>query len=161
MATPKNPHMNVVRHPLSLFAAIKGVAAIAASAGVCPGRPLSLEPAGPIPPLALGRYRTACQHRRAPSRALVVGLRPNPFDQGLRGVWKDRARAGWLAALSGAVYLPTELSHLIGSAAPVNAAVLASNVAVLAHTVIRLLRRRAQRAAVLEGQTVRNGPKRF
>ncbi len=76
-------------------------------------------------------------------------------------MWKDRARAGWLAAVSGAVYLPTELSHLIGSATPVNAAVLESNVAVLAHTVIRLLRRRAQRAAVLDGQTVRNEPKRF
>jgi uncharacterized membrane protein (DUF2068 family) len=77
------------------------------------------------------------------------------------GLWKDRAWAEWLAEVSVAVYLTIELSHLIGSATPVNAAVLASNVAVLAHTVIRLLRRRAQRAAVLEGQTVRNGPKRF
>jgi uncharacterized membrane protein (DUF2068 family) len=51
--------------------------------------------------------------------------------------------------VSGAVYLPIELSHLIGSATPINAAVLASNVAVVAYMVIRLLRRRAEQAAVL------------
>jgi uncharacterized membrane protein (DUF2068 family) len=65
------------------------------------------------------------------------------------GLWKDRAWAEWLAAVSGAVYLPIELSHLIGSATPINAAVLASNVAVVAYMVIRLLRRRAEQAMVL------------
>ena len=63
------------------------------------------------------------------------------------GLWHDRAWAEWLAALSGGVYLPLELSHLWHHTSAVNASVLLANVVVVAYMVLRLWRRRAQAAA--------------
>ena len=59
------------------------------------------------------------------------------------GLWRDRAWAEWLAAVSGAVYLPLEISHLLHSTTWINAGVLALNLAVVAYMVVRLRRRRA------------------
>jgi len=58
------------------------------------------------------------------------------------GLWRDRAWAEWLAAVSGAVYLPLEVSHLLQRTTWINAGVLALNVAVVAYMVLRLRRRR-------------------
>jgi uncharacterized membrane protein (DUF2068 family) len=57
------------------------------------------------------------------------------------GLWRDRAWAEWLAAVSGAIYLPLELSHLWVHATAINAVVLIGNVAVVAYMVVRLKRR--------------------
>jgi uncharacterized membrane protein (DUF2068 family) len=58
------------------------------------------------------------------------------------GLWKDRAWAEWLAALSGTVYLPLELTHLAHHATAINALVLGGNAAVVAYMVWRLRQRR-------------------
>ena len=58
------------------------------------------------------------------------------------GLWKDRSWAEWLAALSGAIYLPLECRHLAQHTTLVNAGVLAGNVMVVAYMVARLWRRR-------------------
>ena len=58
------------------------------------------------------------------------------------GLWKDRAWAEWLAAVSGAVYLPLELSHLLAHTTVINGMVLTGNIAVVAYMVVRLRRRR-------------------
>ena len=59
------------------------------------------------------------------------------------GLWKDRAWAEWLAALSGGVYLPLELNHLLAHTTAINATVLAANIAVVAYMVLRLWQRKA------------------
>ena len=61
------------------------------------------------------------------------------------GLWKDRAWAEWLAVLSGALYVPIELNHLVKHVTSINAAVLVGNVGVVAYMAWRLERRRAER----------------
>lgn len=63
------------------------------------------------------------------------------------GLWRDKAWAEWLAAVSGAVYLPLELSHLAAHTTAINGLVLVGNVAVVAYMVVRLRRRKNQGAA--------------
>jgi uncharacterized membrane protein (DUF2068 family) len=58
------------------------------------------------------------------------------------GLWKDRAWAEWLAALSGSLYLPLELNHLIAHTTTINACVLIGNLAVVVFMVFRLKKRR-------------------
>lgn len=64
------------------------------------------------------------------------------------GLWRDRAWAEWLAAVSGAVYLPLEISHLLHRMSWINAGVLALNIAVVAYMVVRLRRRQSSAAPV-------------
>ncbi|MDZ4210081.1 MAG: DUF2127 domain-containing protein [Methylotenera sp.] len=59
------------------------------------------------------------------------------------GLWKHLVWAEWLAAVSGAIYLPVEISHLIQHVSVINIAVLASNVAIVAYMVYRLWQRRS------------------
>jgi uncharacterized membrane protein (DUF2068 family) len=59
------------------------------------------------------------------------------------GLWRDRARAEWLAALAGGVYLPLEVSHLVQHTTIINGMVLMGNVVVDAYMVLRLWQRRA------------------
>ena len=61
------------------------------------------------------------------------------------GLWKDRAWAEWLAALSGALYVPIEFGHLVKHVTPINATVLIGNVGVVMFMAWRLARRRAER----------------
>ena len=58
------------------------------------------------------------------------------------GLWKDRAWAEWLAALSGSLYLPLELNHFIAHTTTINACVLIGNLAVVVFMVFRLKKRR-------------------
>ena len=58
------------------------------------------------------------------------------------GLWNDKAWAEWLAALSGLLYIPFELHHLLYRPSLVNAAVLASNVFVVAFMTYQLWIRR-------------------
>lgn len=60
------------------------------------------------------------------------------------GLWRNRAWAEWLAAVSGAIYLPIEISHLIKHVSLINIAVLATNAAVVAYMIYRLQWRRAE-----------------
>lgn len=60
------------------------------------------------------------------------------------GLWKHLVWAEWLAAVSGAIYFPVEISHLIQHVSVINFAVLASNVAIVAYMVYRLWRRRSE-----------------
>jgi uncharacterized membrane protein (DUF2068 family) len=163
IAIPKNPQTKVALHAIALFEAVKGVAAIAASVGVLSFaqhdvRALAYalighfhwNPQAHYPRLLLADAELLASADLRQVVLLLWAYAAIRLAEGY-GLWKDRAWAEWLAAVSGAVYLPIELSHLIGSATPVNAAVLVSNVAVVAYMVIRLLRRRAEQAAALHG----------
>lgn len=61
------------------------------------------------------------------------------------GLWTDRAWAEWLAALSGGLYVPLEISHLMRHATAINSAVLIGNGCVVVYLVHRLWRRRTAR----------------
>lgn len=60
------------------------------------------------------------------------------------GLWKTRVWAEWLAAVSGAIYLPIEISHLILHTNAINTAVLVTNLAVVVFMVYRLWCRRTK-----------------
>lgn len=68
------------------------------------------------------------------------------------GLWKNRVWAEWLAAFSGGIYLPIEVSHLLRHANLINASVLLTNAAVVAYMLYRLWRRRTDGLALLSSK---------
>jgi uncharacterized membrane protein (DUF2068 family) len=58
------------------------------------------------------------------------------------GLWRDRAWAEWLAAFSGAIYVPLEIHHFMQKASPINGVVLLANVLVVAFLARQLWLRR-------------------
>ncbi len=146
-------------HTIALFEGVKGIAAIAASLGLLglAHRDLSqlafaligrfhLSPDGPYPRLLL-TYAELLGNENLRSVVLFAwGYAAIRITEAY-GLWKDRAWAEWLAALSGAVYVPLEFEHLLKTPTPINAAVLIGNVAVVLYMALRLARRRAERIA--------------
>ena len=62
------------------------------------------------------------------------------------GLFRRRAWAEWLAALSGAVYVPIEVAEVVHKATALDVAILAANAAVVAIMVRALIRRRSSGA---------------
>jgi uncharacterized membrane protein (DUF2068 family) len=60
------------------------------------------------------------------------------------GLWTDRAWGAWLGALSGALYVPFELRHLLHRPTMAAAAVIAVNVAVVGFLAWQLWRERRE-----------------
>jgi uncharacterized membrane protein (DUF2068 family) len=142
---------------IALFEVLKGMAALAASVGL-----LSLahhdvqalayallghfhvDPESHFPRMLLDDIRAL---QNADIRQVVLlawayaALR---LTEGY-GLWRDRVWAEWLAAVSGAVYVPLELSHLVVHPTVMNVVILVVNVAVVAYMVVRLRRRRSAR----------------
>lgn len=58
------------------------------------------------------------------------------------GLWNNRAWAAWLGAVSGAIYIPIEIRHLVLHQTWTNAAVLMGNVFVVAYLVSQIWRKR-------------------
>ncbi|HEY4371989.1 MAG TPA: DUF2127 domain-containing protein [Burkholderiales bacterium] len=67
------------------------------------------------------------------------------------GLWRDRAWAEWLAALSGALYVPFELEHLLHKTSLLNGVVLLANIATVAFMVWRLWQRQKAKQAARAG----------
>ena len=146
-------------HTIALFEGVKGVAAIAASLGLLglahhDLRQLAfalighfhLSPDGRYPRLLL-TYAELLENENLRSLVLFAwGYAAIRLTEAY-GLWKDRAWAEWLAALSGAVYVPLEFDHLLYHPSPINAAVMIGNVAVVLYMALRLARRRAERIA--------------
>ena len=142
---------------IALFEAAKGIAAVAASLGLLSLahhdiRHLAyalighfhLNPDAHFPKLLL-RYSDLLTN--ANLRAVVAlawGYAALRFTEAY-GLWKERAWAEWLAALSGGLYVPLEIEHLVRHIGAINAAVLAGNVCVVAYMAYLLWRRRSER----------------
>jgi uncharacterized membrane protein (DUF2068 family) len=60
------------------------------------------------------------------------------------GLWNDRAWGEWLGALSGGLYIPFEIGHLVHRPSVINSLVLAGNGCVVGYLVYRLWRRRRE-----------------
>lgn len=58
------------------------------------------------------------------------------------GLWNDRAWGEWLGALSGGLYIPFEIGHLMHQSSVIGAVVLAGNVLMVGFLVFQLRRRR-------------------
>ncbi len=58
------------------------------------------------------------------------------------GLWNDRAWGEWLGALSGGLYVPFEIGHLVHRPSVISAVVLAGNVFTVSFLVFLLWRRR-------------------
>ncbi len=56
------------------------------------------------------------------------------------GLWRARAWAEWLAAFSGAIYIPFEVMSLVTRPTPLKVATLLVNVAVVAYLAVLLIR---------------------
>jgi len=167
MPTPSNiAATRRALHTIALFEGVKGFAAIAASLGLLglvhhSLRQLAfalighfhLSPDAHYPKLLL-TYAELLDNQNLRSVVLLAwGYAAIRLTEAY-GLWKDRAWAEWLAALSGAVYVPLEFDHLLKHPTPINVAVLIGNVAVVMYMALRLSRRRMERLAQ-ERQNVR------
>ena len=146
-------------HTIALFEGVKGIAAITASLGLLglahqDLRQLAfalighfhLNPDAHYPKLLL-TYAELLGNENLRSVVLLAwGYAAIRLTEAY-GLWKDRAWAEWLAALSGAVYVPLEFDHLLKHPMLINAAVLIGNVAVVLYLALRLASRRAERLA--------------
>jgi len=156
-ATPRARRQRGALHAIAVFEGVKGVAALAASFGMLElvhhdVRHLAValighyawDPAGRYPALLL-HYADALQDANLRNLLLVAwGYAAIRLAEGY-GLWRDRVWAEWLAALSGALYVPFEAQHLWHRPNLINALVLAGNLCVVAYMVWRLWKRHRDR----------------
>ena len=161
MATTASPStQSKALHTIACFEALKGFAAVAASVGLLSlahhdVRALAyalighfhLNPDAHYPKLLLDEAALLANSNLLQTVVLAWAYAAIRLLEGY-GLWQDRAWAEWLAALSGSVYLPWEINHLMQHTTAINAMVLLGNVAVVWYMVIRLRRRRNQNKAV-------------
>ena len=162
MVSLRPPHTTAIKnnalHAISLFEGLKGLAAIAASLGLLSlvhhdVRAIAYALMGHLHvnqdarfPQMLLNDISALQNANLRQIVLLAwGYAAIRLTEGY-GLWRDKAWAEWLAAVSGAVYLPLELSHLAAHTTAINGLVLVGNVAVVAYMVVRLRRRRNETA---------------
>ena len=149
------PHRRTALHAIALFEAVKGLAAIAASLGLLSlarhdVRALAyalighfhLDPDAHYPRMLLDYAEVLANANLRQVVLLAWAYAGIRLTEGY-GLWRDRAWAEWLAALSGAVYLPLELNHLRAHTTAINALVLLGNVVVVVYMVVRLWKRRS------------------
>lgn len=141
-------------HIIAAFEAIKGVAALAGVVGVLDlmhhdVRHLATELIGHFHLSPDAYYSSILLHYAdllpgVDLRALVLlatGYIAIRFLESY-GLWNDRAWGEWLGALSGALYVPFEVMHLIHRPSAITALVLAFNIFLVCFLAVRLWRRR-------------------
>ena len=152
----EGPHPVAKRRTLraiAVFEAAKGIAALAAIIGVLDlmhrdVRHLAIEligrfgqnPDAHYPSIVL-HYADLLPDANVPSLVLLASGYILVRLLEAYGLWSDRAWGEWLAALSGAVYIPLEISYLTHRLSVISAAVLAGNVFVVSFLVFQLWRR--------------------
>jgi uncharacterized membrane protein (DUF2068 family) len=140
---------------IALFEAVKGLGALAASIGllsllhhdlrhmveVLIGH-FGLDP-GDHYPMALLHYATLLQDTSVQSLVALAAAYVILRLTEAYGLWKDRAWGEWLGALSGAIYVPFEVRHLLHRPGVLSAVVVLANVLIVAFLAWQLWRRRA------------------
>jgi uncharacterized membrane protein (DUF2068 family) len=141
-------------HIIAAFEAIKGIAALAGVAGILDlmhhdVRHLAIELIGHFHLNPDAHYSSVLLHYAdllpgIDLRSLVLlatGYIATRFLESY-GLWNDRAWGEWLGALSGALYVPFEVIHLIHRPSAITAVVLAFNIFLVCFLAVRLWRRR-------------------
>jgi uncharacterized membrane protein (DUF2068 family) len=139
---------------IAVFEGIKGITALAAIIGMLDlmhhdVRRLAIELIGRFGLNPDARYPSMLLHYAdllpdANVRSLVflaLGYVLGRLLEGY-GLWNDRAWGEWLGALSGGLYIPFEIGHLMHRPSVISAVVLAANVLVVGFLVLQLWRRR-------------------
>ena len=144
-------------HAIALFEAVKGLAALIASIGLLgllhrdnDLRSLALamlwhfhlDPSTRYPELLLhyADLLSAINLRSmAPVAAAYIAIRLAEA----YGLWKEKVWAEWLAALSGALYIPLEVAHAVHRTTWINVGVLLANIGIVCFMAFQLWRRRA------------------
>jgi uncharacterized membrane protein (DUF2068 family) len=142
-------------HAIALFEAVKGFAALFASIGLLSllqqdsdirGLALALlwhfhlDPSTRYPELLLhyADLLSAINLRTmAPVAVAYIVIRLAEA----YGLWKEKGWAEWLGALSGALYIPLEIAHLVHRPTLTNAGVLLANILVVAFLGFQLWKR--------------------
>ncbi len=139
---------------IAVFEAIKGIAALAAIIGVLnlmnrDVRHLAIELIGRFGFNPDARYPSLLLHYAdllpgANVRLMVLLAFCYIILRLLEayGLWNERAWGEWLGALSGGIYIPFEIGHLVQRPSVVISVVLASNILVVSFLVFELWRRR-------------------
>ena len=139
---------------IAVFEAIKGIAALAAIIGVLDlmhrdVRHLAMELIGRFGLDPDARYPSLLLHYAdllpgTNVRSLVLLALGYILVRLLEayGLWNDRAWAEWLGALSGGLYIPFEIGHLMHRPSVISAVVLVGNVFVVSFLVFQLWGRR-------------------
>ncbi len=153
---PQARHPRAALRAIALFEALKGLAALAALLGVVDlmhrdvhrlamdliGR-FGLDPQAHYPTLLL-HYADLLPGADVRTALLVgaayIALR---WSEAF-GLWHDRAWGEWLGALSGGLYLPFEISHLVHRPSLSGWLVLLANLALVAYLLWVLRKRRSR-----------------
>jgi uncharacterized membrane protein (DUF2068 family) len=148
--------MTTVLRGIAAFEAVKGITAVAAAIGLLGvlhhgfhrvataliGH-IGLDPGGHYPSVVL---RAVDALRDANLRSLIIAAFAYALVRLLEayGLWRQRAWGEWLGALSGALYIPFELRHLIHRPTAATVVVIAGNIAIVAFLAQRLWYRRSR-----------------
>lgn len=139
---------------IALVEALKGAVVLAASLGLLSylhhdARHLvhemlqhfGLRPDAPYP-MMLRHYADVLEDTSLRSLAmLALGYASLRFVEAY-GLWHDTAWGEWLGALSGGIYIPFEIRHIVHSPSIFGIAIFLLNVAIVAFLAFRLYRRR-------------------
>ena len=144
---------------IAVFEAIKGIAALAAIVGVLDlmhrdVRHLAIALIGRFGLDPDARYASILLHYAdllpgADLRLLLILALGYIVLRLLEayGLWNDLAWGEWLGALSGGLYIPFEVEHIIHRPSAINAAVLAANAVTVGFLALQLWRRRTRDGA--------------
>jgi uncharacterized membrane protein (DUF2068 family) len=148
---------------IALFEVFKGIVALLALAGVLDlmhhdVRQLAADLIGHFNVPQTGRFPTMLLHYAdmiggANARTVLmlgIGYVTIRFVEGW-GLWFDRSWGELFGALSGALYVPFEVQHLIHRPSLGAAAVLAVNLFLIAYLLVTLQRKRAMKAGTGKG----------
>jgi uncharacterized membrane protein (DUF2068 family) len=140
-------------HLIALYEAVKGFAALAAALGLL--SPLHkhihqlavsllwrfhLDPALPLPTIFIEYADKLAALNLTTLLPVAVGYIAIRLSEAW-GLWKEKAWAEWLGALSGALYIPFEVAHLMHRTTLVNASVLLANILMVAFLAFQLWNR--------------------
>ena len=158
---PHAPHPTARRralHAIAIFEAVKGFAALAAGLGLLGllHRNIHqlalallwrfhLDPAMHYPALLLHYADLLATINLRTLAPVAVGYIVVRLAEGW-GLWKEKIWAEWLGALSGALYIPLEIAHLMHSTTLISAGVLAANILMVGFLAFQLWRRGVERA---------------
>jgi uncharacterized membrane protein (DUF2068 family) len=144
---------------IAAFEALKGAAALAASLGLLSLlhhdlhhavatliSHFGLQPGDHYPALVLHLADAVADQNRRTLVLLAAGYVTLRFAEAW-GLWFEHRWGEWLGALSGALYVPFELRHLVHSPTPESVLVLLGNLAIVAYLGLRLRGEALSRAA--------------